>query len=143
MEGGLLQGMLGTLYEAAVKTILLVDDDCDVLSCLEDALISSGYNVIAQPHAEPALAVLKQGIVIDIVVTDYTMPGMHGGTFLKEVRRLVPSVPMVVLSGNDSIESHLRSLNLNGFDYLFKPIRSVELLGVVKAALDRDISIIQ
>ena len=124
-----------------MKTILLVDDDPDVLSYLEDTLSFFGYNVVAKTDAEPALSVIRQGTAIDLVVTDYTMPGMDGVTFLTEVRNLVPSVPVVVLSGNDSIESHLRSLNLDSFDYLFKPFRSNELRSVVKGALDKEVSI--
>jgi DNA-binding response OmpR family regulator len=124
-----------------MKTILLVDDDPDVLSYLEDTLAFFGYNVVAKTDAEPALSVIRQGTAIDLVVTDYTMPGMDGVTFLTEVRNLVPSVPVVVLSGNDSIESHLRSLNLDSLDYLFKPFRSNELRSVVKGALDKEVSI--
>ncbi len=123
-----------------MKTILLVDDDRDVLNYLQDTLTFFGYNVIAEPDAGPALSVIRKGVAVDLVVTDYTMPGMDGLTFLTQVRSLAPSVPVVVLSGNDSIESHLRSLDLDGFDYVFKPVRLAELSGIVKAALERTIS---
>jgi len=119
-----------------MKTILLVDDERDVLSYLEDTLEFFGYKVIAKSDAEPALDVMRQGVAVDLVVTDYMMPGMDGVTFLTEVRRLAPTIPVIVLSGNEAIESHLRSLNLDGFDYLFKPVRSAELHSSVKAALE-------
>ncbi len=122
-----------------MKTILLVDDDLDVLSYLKDALTSFGYNVIAKPDAEPALSDIRKGVAVDLVIADYTMPGMDGLTFLTRMRSLVPLAPMIVLSGNDSIESHLKSLNLDGFDYFFKPIQSAELRSIVKAALEREI----
>ncbi len=123
-----------------MKTILLVEDDRDVLNYLQDTLTFFGYNVIAEPDAGPALSVIRNGAAVDLVVTDYTMPGMDGLAFLTQVRSLVPSVPVVVLSGNDSIESHLRSLDMDGFDYIFKPVRLAELSGIVKAALERPIS---
>lgn len=123
-----------------MKTILLVDDDVDVLRYLQETLTLMGYKVIAKLDAGPALFVISEGHPVDLVITDYTMPGMDGVTFLTQVRNLAPTVPVVVLSGNDSIESHLRSLALDGFDYIFKPVRTAELSGIVKAALERAIS---
>jgi two-component system response regulator AauR len=126
-------------WEAEMKTILLVEDDPDVLSYLKDTITFFGYTVIAKPDAESALSAIRKGAALDLVVTDYTLPGMDGVTFLRRLRSLAPSVPVVVLSGNDSIESYLRSLNLNNFDYVFKPVRSTELRTIMKAALEKDI----
>ncbi len=121
-----------------MKTILVVDDDPDVTSYVKDFLIHFGYSVIARQDPASALSVIREGGTVDLVVTDYSMPGMDGVTFLTQLRTLLPGTPVVLFSGNDSIESHLRSLNLGDFDYIFKPVRAMELRSTVKAALERN-----
>ena len=120
-----------------MKTILLVDDDHDVLSFLEDSLVSFGYNVISKSDPGPALSVIREGTQVDLVLTDYTMPGMNGHDFFNQIRRYSPSVPVIILTGYDTVETYLKSLSLGLTDCLSKPIRSKDLYRVVKAALER------
>jgi len=120
-----------------MKTILLVDDDHDVLSCLEDSLSALGYNVIAKPDAESAMAVIREGANVDLVVTDYSMPGMDGHEFFIVLKRALPSVPVIILTGYGSVETYLKSLSLGVCEFVCKPIEAKELDRIVKAALDR------
>lgn len=120
-----------------MKTILLVDDDHDVLSCLEDSLSALGYNVIAKPDAESAMAVIREGAKVDLVVTDYAMPGMDGHEFFSVLKRILPSVPVIILTGYGSVETYLKSLSLGVCEFVCKPIEAKELDRIVKAALDR------
>jgi len=120
-----------------MKTILLVDDDHDVLSCLEDSLSALGYNVIAKPDAESAMAVIREGAKVDLVVTDYAMPGMDGHEFFSVLKRILPSVPVIILTGYGSVETYLKSLSLGVCEFVCKPIEAKELDRIVKAALDK------
>ena len=120
-----------------MKTILLVDDDRDVLSYLEDALSTLGYNVIPKPDARSALAVIQEGVKVDLVVTDYTMPGMGSHEYFTALKQSMPSVPIIILTGYNSgnIEKNLLSIGL--FEYVSKPVDSRDLDRIVKAALER------
>lgn len=122
-----------------MKTILLVDDDPDVLTFLEESLRSFGYAVIAKPEPRAALSVIEEGIIIDLVVSDYGLPAMDGAAFLAAVKRSLPDVPMIILTGHDTgaIETCLSSRSFERVDYAAKPIGSKVLGRIVKTALDR------
>lgn len=120
-----------------MKKILLVEDDSDILAYLEDTLNSFGYGTLAVPDPGAALVHLRGGVRVDLVVSDFCMPGMDGHQFFTALRRYLPSVPVIFLTGNDSIEAYLKSLSLGVFDFACKPIRSKELHRIVEAALNR------
>jgi len=119
-----------------MKTILLVDDDRDILSYLEFTLSSGGYNTITETDALSALGTIQKGIKIDLVITDYSMPGMDGHEFFNEVTKTLPSVPVIMLTGHVSVENYLKSISLGLYEYVSKPIDSTLLHRIVKSALD-------
>lgn len=116
-------------------TILLVEDDSDVLHTLEATLAQAGNRVIAVSDATAALSLINGGTTADLVVTDYKLPGMDGMELLSELRKLAPSLPVVVLTGYSSVESYLKFINLGAFEYINKPVLSRELKRIVRAAL--------
>jgi len=120
-----------------MQTILLVDDDRDILSYLEFTLSSGGYNIISRSDAPAALEAIREGIKIDLVITDYLMPGMDGHEFYSEARKILPFVPIIILTGHVSIENYLKSLSLGFYEYVSKPIDSTLLHRIVKNALEK------
>jgi DNA-binding NtrC family response regulator len=119
-----------------MKTILLVDDELDILSSIGEILNRFGYQVIAKPNAKEALSVVRQGTKIDLIITDYRMPGMDGLEFLNALRLENSSVPVIILTAYGAVESYLKSLSLGVFEYLNKPIKAKELGRIVQAALE-------
>jgi CheY-like chemotaxis protein len=61
-----------------MKTLLLVDDELENLRSLGEILNHLGYKVIIKPDANAGLSVIREGIPVDLVITDYRMPGMDG-----------------------------------------------------------------
>jgi DNA-binding NtrC family response regulator len=120
-----------------MKTILVVDDDPGILSYLEEILGSSGYHIIPKPDAESALSVIREGTNVDLVVSDYSMPGMDGHEFFAALKQILPSAPVIILTGQSSVETYIKSLSLGLFEHVGKPIKAKELCSIVKAALDR------
>ncbi len=120
-----------------MKTILLVDDGLHMLEIVGETLITFGYKVIPRPDAESALSVIRDGTDIDLVITEYWMPGMNGVEFLTILRRALPSVPVIMLTKYSSVEIYLKSLSLGAFEYLNKPIKEKELYYIVRSALQR------
>ena len=118
-----------------MKTILLVDDELEILKSLGEILTRFGYQVIAKQAAQEALASVKDGTVIDLVITDYRMPGMDGLEFLNALRQMDPSVPVIMLTAYGAVESYLKSLSLGVFEYVNKPIKAKELGRIVQAAI--------
>lgn len=116
-------------------TLLLIDDDPDVLESLETILSWTGYRVIAKPDAISAMAAIKEGVKVDAIVTDYWLPYMNGKDFLGGLKKIAPSIPVIVLTAASSPESCLECINLGAFAYLNKPVPMVELRRVVQTAI--------
>ncbi len=119
-----------------MKTILLVDDEPDLLQILSETLVRCGYRVIPHADAESALTVVAGEPVIDLVITDFRLPGMSGLEFVAMLRKTLPHAPVIMLTGYGTVESYLTCRSNGVFEYLNKPVQAKELRRIVKAALD-------
>ena len=122
------------------QTILFVDDDETHLKHLSEVLRMSGYGVASFHDAPAALLSIHDAVGIDLVITDFRMPGMNGLEFVEALRRLLPDVPVVMLTAQGDIDSYFKAFQLGIFEYINKPVDNGELLRIIKVALSRGIS---
>ncbi|WP_168879275.1 hybrid sensor histidine kinase/response regulator [Rhizobium sp. P28RR-XV] len=92
-------GATGPRNEAGPKRILLVDDDFLIAMSSADMLTDLGHEVVEAHSGKEALTLIDGGATFDLLITDYSMPGMTGGELARAVRDRFPSLPIVLASG--------------------------------------------
>ena len=117
-------------------TLLLVDDDHDLLEMLCSIFRRAGYNeLLTASYGAEALAIWRAQHP-DMVVLDVMMPDMDGFSVLKEIRR-TSRVPVLMLTARGEAEDRVEGLENGADDYLAKPFLPKELLLRVDAILNR------
>jgi DNA-binding NtrC family response regulator len=119
----------------AMPTILCVDDEPAVLTMLTRALSSAGHRVLTAEDVPTAFDVMREDTV-DLILSDYRMPGQNGLELLCQMGEDGIDTPVVMLTGHANVETAVLSLKAGAVDYLSKPIRSDQLLLVVNQAID-------
>ena len=117
-----------------MATILYVDDEPSVGLILEDTLEQAGHVPVGARNVPEALQVLARGD-IDLIISDYRMPGLSGLEFLSLLRREGYDVPLIMLTGYASIEHAVASIKAGAVDYITKPVRPQQLELAVEQAL--------
>jgi len=114
--------------------VLLVDDDPVQVQVREAILHDAGFSVTIATSAEAALALLRshQPLKIDAVITDHVLPGASGAEFVRIMRGLVPTLPVIVQNGLANPEPEYR-----GSDVVFraKPVPPADLIETLKAEI--------
>jgi two-component system, probable response regulator PhcQ len=123
--------------EPIARTVLLVDDEGNVLSALQRTLRRENYTLLVASEPAEALAILRQGPV-DVVVSDHLMPNMSGLDFLKEVRALHPDVVRIMLTGHAEVATAMEAINEGEiYRFLTKPWDDAELKVALHLAFDK------
>ncbi len=118
-----------------MATILWVDDDAAVGLILDDTLRRAGHKPVGARHVGEALHVLERSAV-DLVISDYRMPGITGLEFLTMLQREGHDVPVIMLTGHASIEHAVMAIKAGAVDYITKPVRPQQLELAVDQALE-------
>ena len=112
--------------------LLVAEDEKTQRDLLEGFLKKEGFSVEAVANGREVLQRL-QGDFFDIVLVDYKMPELDGLQTLREIRKLYPDLPVVMMTAYGTVETAVASMKEGALDYLTKPIESTELT----RALDR------
>jgi DNA-binding NtrC family response regulator len=110
----------------AAATILVVDDERNILTSVSRALGLEGYEVEVAGSAEIALAKLAKQ-TFDAILLDVQLPGIDGLAMLDELRRLEITTPVIMMSGHASIEIAMEATRRGADDFIEKPIGSDRL----------------
>jgi len=119
-----------------IVKLLLVDDEARFVETLSKRLTARGYDVEGALSGPEALARLGAR-PFDVVLLDVWMPGMDGLEVLKQIRRLHPSVRVVLVSGNASITAAVEGIRLGATDYLLKPVEIEDVMAKVEEAFEK------
>ncbi|SDB73829.1 response regulator [Belnapia rosea] len=109
--------------------ILVVDDDAMVREVLVGEMKEQGYRVFQAGDGLEALAQLDKGMAVDLLISDFSMPGMNGLTLIQEARRRRPALPALLLTGyaDASVRSALEGAEARSTALLRKPVSGAEL----------------
>ena len=115
-------------------SLLLVDDDPDLLRLLSIRLKANGYDVAAVESGQKALASIAASRP-DLVLTDLRMDGMDGMRLFEEIQGAYPGLPVIILTAHGTIPDAVAATRQGVFGYLTKPYDADELLGQIERAL--------
>jgi DNA-binding NtrC family response regulator len=115
-------------------SLLVVDDEPEVVNVYREILIESGYETFGAISPDKARA-LAAGHFFDLLLLDERMPGMTGTEFLAECRRRYPGIGAIFITGNATVESAVRALQCGALDLLQKPVDKQTLVSAVQRAL--------
>ncbi|MEE1251103.1 MAG: response regulator transcription factor [Lachnospiraceae bacterium] len=118
------------------KTILIVDDEAELLTMLKSIFERAGYhNILTAVSGEEALTLMTAKMP-DMVITDVMMPGMDGFELLQEIRA-VSKIPVLMLTARGEAQDRFDGFELGADDYVIKPFLPKELLLRVEAIMKR------
>ena len=124
---------------AASSVILVADDDQMVRDTLVRELQERGYSVLQASDGLSALESLDKGTGVDLLITDYSMPGMNGLVLAKEVRRRHARLPVLLLTGyaDANVRNDVEAMQDGTISLLRKPVAADELAQHAEALLAR------
>lgn len=116
-----IQGPGNTPIEVTPSTLLLVDDEENILAALRRLLRKDNYRILTVASGQAGLEVLATEKV-DVIISDQRMPHMVGTTFLRKARDLSPDSVRMILSGYTDLESVTSAINEGAvYKFLTKP----------------------
>lgn len=121
---------------ATHESILVVDDTPDTVEVLSRSLAGQGYRIHTASSVAEALMTLEAAAV-DLVVTDYKMPGVGGLELVRHVRENLHGTEIIMITGYASIEGAVEAIKEGAEEYLAKPFTDEELFEAVRRALER------
>lgn len=116
-------------------TILIIDDEQDILLSLSGILQDEGYDVLTSESGEVALKILQKKDV-DLLFLDIWLPGEDGIKILEKVGKEYAHIPVVMISGHGNIETAVDSIKKGAFDFIEKPLSLEKVMVTAAKALE-------
>lgn len=115
--------------------ILIIDDEKAQRNILSGYLKKKGFQVYCANSGSEAIKIIKKEL-IEIILSDYKLPGMSGLEILSKVPQINPEIVFVMITAYGSIENAVNAMHLGAYDYLTKPINLDELDLLIKRIID-------
>lgn len=117
-----------------MSTILIVDDEKNILSGLKIAFEDEGYSVLTAVNGKEGWDVLSKNMV-DLVITDIRMPEMTGDELIRKITSSYPTLPVIALTGHGTIETAVEIMRDGAIDFFTKPVDLDKLFLVVRKTI--------
>jgi response regulator RpfG family c-di-GMP phosphodiesterase len=118
------------------RTLLLVDDEENILKSLQRLLRRDNYQIFIASSGQMGLELLKEH-QINVIISDQRMPHMSGSEFLSQVKSVYPNTVRIMLSGYTDLDSVTEAINQGAiFRFLTKPWDDELLRNNIKEAFD-------
>jgi two-component system OmpR family response regulator len=114
--------------------VLLVDDEQEFAATLAERLTLRGLITVTANDGQQALRCMEQDRP-QIVILDMKMPGMSGLEVLRLIKQKCPTIPVILLTGQDTTKDSMEGMDVGAFDYMVKPVKIEELLQKMREAL--------
>jgi DNA-binding NtrC family response regulator len=118
------------------SSVLVIDDEEVMREILESLLTADGHRVTTAASGEEGLA-LARSASFDAAVVDVMLPGIDGIETLQELKKIDEELPVVLVTAFASVETAIAAMKRGAFDYITKPFKNDEVLGVVGNAVER------
>jgi len=114
--------------------VVVIEDDKDFRDYLKNILTNNGF--VTQPFSKGSEAInFLESHQTDLVILDLTLPDMTGEAVCMEIRKLLPGLPIIMLTAKISVNEKIEGFNLGADDYITKPFIPDEFLARVRARL--------
>jgi len=117
-----------------MENILIVDDEKNYPTIIGELLGEEGYSSLTASSGMEALDILKNEI-IDLVLTDVTMPGMNGIQLLEKIKEINPDIPVIIMTAYGSVEKAVEAMHKGAYTFILKPFENQELIAHIAKAL--------
>jgi len=108
--------------------ILVVDDDEDFLSAVRELLERNDYNVSTAFSGQEALSILSEEPEISVALVDLVMPMMDGFTLLEKIKRMMPELTVMIVTGQGTVQTAVEAIKHGASDFITKPFDKDVLL---------------
>jgi len=115
-------------------TILVIDDEVEICSFLDDLLTPAGYTVYTANRPEEGLKKVEQ-LRPDVVLLDLKLPDMNGVEVLRRIKTFDDTIAVIMMTGFGTMESAMAAMRLGAFDYITKPFDLAHLRSLINDAL--------
>ncbi len=116
--------------------ILLIDDEEEFVSTLAQRLEFRGYAARTALDGQSGIDLLSTSC-FDVVVLDLMMPVLNGIDTLKQIKKIQPDLPVILLTGHGSTKAGMEGMRIGAFDYLMKPLDIKDLIDKITSALEK------
>lgn len=119
---------------SVIPTIIVVEDDPDLSSFLQQLLTSKRYTVFPASTGSQALQLIEE-VHPSLVLLDLTLPDIRGEVVCEQIKKMFPKLPVIMVTAKDEKKDIISGFSIGADDYVTKPFDSDELIARVQAKL--------
>ena len=115
-------------------TVLIIDDEEEIRESIELLLTSEGFSTATADSGEEGLKKIEENLY-DLVLLDLMLPGKSGMEVQREIKRIDPALPIVIITAIGAVETAVAAIKEGSFDYVTKPWNNEKLIVIVTNAI--------